>query len=801
MPTIRGDRTAFGAPGIDPRWTAGNKDAVGTAYDDASNLWFTIWRGIVTEVYYPTIDRPQIRDLQLMISDGKTFVHEEKRQLISSIEPLAEHTLGYRIRNADPDGRYTIIKEVIVEPHLSCLLQHITIEGDPEVLKMLKFYVLCSPHLDVGGANNSGYVMHSPEHDLLMAERDGNWLALGADIPFRKLSAGYVGESDGWRDLTQNFEMKWEFDKAENGNVALFGELDLNEAREFTLGLSFGSGSQHAMSTLFQSLAIPFAEHREKYIEQWQRPCRHILPIDSASFDDGRLYRHSYSVLLAHEDKTYPGAMIASLSIPWGEAKDDEDTGGYHLVWTRDLVQSATGLLAAGDKATPLRALIYLATSQLPNGGFPQNFWVDGTPYWKGVQLDEVAFPILLAGHLKRDSAFKAFDPYPMIIRAAGFLVREGPITGQERWEELSGYSPSTLAAIIASLVIAASFANEKGDRAIAAYLFDYADFLETHIEEWCVTTEGTLVEGIARHYIRICPAVLGNNTPHENPNNGVLHLPNIDPSKQSKFLAKEIVDGGLLELVRYGVRAANDPIIVDSVIVLDKILKRSVSTDSGFVANCWYRYNHDGYGQRDDGTAYDHWGVGRLWPLLSGERGQYELSLGASTEDHIKTLETLTSETCLLPEQIWDAADFPEEHLYCGKSTGSATPLMWAHAEYIKLLRSVHDGKVFDLVPEVAARYLKEHKHRDLEIWKPTRQVGKIPAGRLLRMQADQEFSLSYAIGNGEEKTLNSTSVGLGIFYVDIPEALEADQTLHFSFESSTSADWIGPNFQITSF
>jgi glucoamylase len=228
MPNIRGDRAAFGAPGIDPRWTAGNKDAIGTAYDDASQLWFTLWRGIVTEVYYPTIDRPQIRDLQLMITDGKTFVHEEKRHLDTTIEPLDGHTLGYRIRNADPEGRYTIVKEIIVEPHLSCLLQQITIEGDPKVLRSLKFYVLCAPHLDVGGADNSGYVMRSPMNDLLMAERDGTWLALGADIPFCKLSVGFVGFSDGWRDLTDNFAMDWEFDKAEKGNIALFGELDLD---------------------------------------------------------------------------------------------------------------------------------------------------------------------------------------------------------------------------------------------------------------------------------------------------------------------------------------------------------------------------------------------------------------------------------------------------------------------------------------------------------------------------------------------------------------------------------------------
>ncbi len=798
MPIIRGERTAFGAPGIDPRWTAGNKDAIGTAYDDASLVWFTIWRGIVTEVYYPTIDRPQIRDLQLMISDGKTFVHEEKRHLISTIEPLAKHTLGYRIRNSDPEGRYSIVKEIITDPHLCCLLQRIWIEGDPNVLDALKFYVLCAPHLDVGGAHNSAYVMHSPEHDLLMAERNGTWLALGADVPFRKLSVGYVGASDGWRDLTDNFAMDWEFDKAENGNIALFGELALESRHEFTLGLSFGSSGQHAMSTLFQSLAIPFSEHREKYIEQWQRPCEHILPIDHASNDDGRLYRHSYSVLLAHEDKTYPGAMIASLSIPWGEVKDDKDTGGYHLVWTRDLVQSATGLLAAGDTATPLRALIYLATSQFESGGFPQNFWVDGTPYWKGVQLDEVAFPILLAGHLDRAGGLKAFDPYPMILRAAGFLVREGPVTGQERWEELCGYSPSTLAATIAALITAARFARERGDDTISQYLLDYADFLESHIDKWTVTTRGTLVPEIPRHFIRLCPSVLGDNCPAEDQNEGVLHLPNIDPSKQSKFKANEIVDAGFLELVRYGIRDANDPLIVDSLRVIDHTIKREILTTNGELAQCWYRYNNDGFGQREDGSAYDDWGVGRLWPILTGERGHYELAHGASAADHIRTLESLTTETGLLPEQVWDAPDLPEKHLFQGKPTGAATPLMWAHAEYIKLLRSVHDGKVFDFVPEVEERYLLKKEHRPIEIWKPTRQIRSVKAQIPLRFQAEQSFTLQWRVDDGEQSTLDSTSVDLGIHYADLPVSLKTGMILTFSFLSATAAQWIGPTFTI---
>lgn len=287
-------------------------------------------------------------------------------------------------------------------------------------------------------------------------------MALGATVPFRRLSVGYVGRSDGWTDLTDNFQLDWEFDQALDGNVALTGKLDLDGRREFTLGLAFGDGLHSAVTRLFQALGIPFKEHWTRYMEQWNRPCRKILPLEKVSGDGGNLYHGSFSLLLAHEDKIYPGALIASLSIPWGEAKGDEDMGGYHLVWTRDMVNSATGLLAAGNTETPLRALIYLAASQQPDGGFPQNFWINGEPYWRGIQLDEVAFPILLAWRLRRDEGLREFDPYPMVLRAASYLIRHGPATQQERWEEAGGYSPSTLASNIAALICAACFARAR---------------------------------------------------------------------------------------------------------------------------------------------------------------------------------------------------------------------------------------------------------------------------------------------------------------------------------------------------
>ncbi|MGB8472470.1 MAG: glycoside hydrolase family 15 protein, partial [Candidatus Acidiferrum sp.] len=287
-----------------------------------------------------------------------------------------------------------------------------------------------------------------------------------------------------------------------------------------------------------------------------------MRPLAKFSSDNGNLYHSSFSLLLAHEDKSYPGALIASLSIPWGEARGDKDQGGYHLVWVRDMVSSASALLAAGETATPLRALIYLAVSQQEDGGFAQNLCVDGNPYWRGIQLDEVAFPILLALRLSQQNALQDFDPYPMVLKAATYLLQHGPVTQQERWEEASGYSPSTLASNIAALIAAAYFCRQHDDKPAAEFLEQYADFLESHVEAWTVTTQGTLVPGIRRHYIRILPDDVSNPDPAEDPNSGILKIANLAPGTNNSFPAKEVVDAGFLELVRYGIRKPDDPLI-----------------------------------------------------------------------------------------------------------------------------------------------------------------------------------------------------------------------------------------------
>jgi glucoamylase len=768
----------FGHPGIPPKWTSSSKEGIGTAYSDASRVWFTLSHGILNEVYFPTVDRPQIRDLQFLITDGESFFHEEKRDLENEIACMDEGALGYHVVTRDPDGRYSLVKDIIADPGRACVLIHVRVEAEKAWRDRLQIYVLLAPHLDGCGWGNSARQHQAARKDVITAWGKHACLALGVNTRFLKTSCGYVGYSDGWQDLKDNFKLDWEFAQADDGNIAVIGQIDLAERDEFTVGLAFGDSLHATTTALAQSLSLPFELYRKTYIAQWREAQRDLPDLKRYTGDDGLLYCVSHNLLLAHEDKTFKGALIASASIPWGEAKGDEDLGGYHLVWTRDMVQSATGLLACGNNEIPRRALVYLAVSQRADGGFAQNFWVDGTPYWQGLQLDEVAFPVMLAWRVWKAGCLAEFDPYPMVKAAAAFLMNEGPVTLQERWEEASGYSPSTLAAAIATLICAADFARARGEPALAVFIEDHADFLESHLERWTVTTAGALLPGVPRHYIRIHPVAPHDLSPEEDPNNGWLPLANRAPGAPVGYPAKDVVDAGFLELVRYGIRKAGDPLIEDSLRVVDAVLK--VDTPFG---PCWRRYNHDGYGNTEDGSPFLGWGKGRAWPLLTGERAHYELAAGRDARPYCRALERFGGRGAMLPEQVWDE-DRPDRGMQIGKPTGAAMPLVWAHAEYLRLVRSLADGEVFDRIAPVADRYLMRKGRHDLEVWKPGRQVRTVARGETLRVEAPGAFRLKWTLDRWKTHTDTAAiDSGIGIHYVDIAVDRAQRIPIHFTF------------------
>jgi glucoamylase len=790
---------AFGVPGMDPRWTSSVKDAVGTAYSASSRVWFTASHGILNEIYHPTIDRAQVRDMEFLVTDGETFVHEEKRDLLSSFEYIHPEALGVRYVNRDPEGRYSLTKEIICDPHHSVVLTRVRIEGHESLLPRLKVYALLAPHLDGGGTSNTARALEIAGHRMLLAWKNQWSLAMAASCGFSRLSCGFVGASDGWRDLTDNFLMDWEFGSATDGNIALMGELDLRKAAglEFTLAIGIGEGHHTALQKTVSALATPFEDHRTRFIEQWKRAANPER-LATKACDGGKLMRASHNVLLAHEDKTFSGAFVASMSIPWGQVMGDDDLGGYHLVWTRDMVQTATALLACGRAETARRALVYLACTQKPNGGFAQNFWLDGRPYWSGLQLDEVAYPLILAWRLWKADGLGEMDIYPFVEKAAGFLVRHAPITYQERWEENAGYSPSTLAAAIAGLICAAEIVRAHESAELAAFLEEFADWIEHHIEDWTVTNEGVLHPGIRRYYMRIRPPERGEAYACESCGTEMIRLNNRPPGTRTEFAAREIVDAGFLELVRYGVRRADDPLIVDSLQVVDAVLKRELPQGPG-----WLRYNGDGYGQRPDGGPFQGWGQGRVWPLLTGERAHYELAAGKDIAALINTFERFSTCGQMLPEQVWDEADLPNTSMRLGKPAGSAVPLVWAHAEYLKLLRSALDGKVFDRIDPVYERYCepegRSRTRHNLEIYSLRRPIQKIAAGDTLRILDENNFEL---IWSGDEwqttHTASSRSLGSAGYSADVATAPGQAGSLSWTLYWPERDRWLGYNVEV---
>jgi glucoamylase len=426
---------------------------------------------------------------------------------------------------------------------------------------------------------------------------------------------------------------------------------------------------------------------------------------------------------------------------------------------------------------------------QRADGSMPQNSWINGEAYWHGKQLDEVAAPILLAWRLHRANALEHFDPWTLVSRSTSFLLLNGPVTGQERWEESSGYSPSTLATIIAALVCASEFARARGDEDAAALVLDYADWLAAHLEEWLVTSRGELVPGKPRHYIRINPADPALPDHAADPETAMVQIAN----GGGLHAAHNIVSTDFLELVRLGIRDPNDPLIRDSISVVDQVLKFDLPQGP-----CWRRYNYDGYGQKADGTAYDGNGTGRCWPLLTGERGHYELAAGRDPLPFIHALEKFANEGGMLPEQVWDADDLPAARMSRGSPTGSAMPLCWAHAEYLTLVRSRKDGAVFDCPPPVRERYAIGKTGSRVEIWTQAHQPPRIRAGKTLRIITPSQATARWSANNWQSfhdtETRNS---GLSCHYADLDtEKLPPGTQVQFTFRWNEG--WEGRDFSI---
>ncbi|MCY0902165.1 MAG: glycoside hydrolase family 15 protein [Firmicutes bacterium] len=787
---------AFGHPGAMPTWATGDKTAVGTAANSESKVWFTIAQGIVNEVYYPRIDSANMRDGQFLVT-AENFFSEEKDDTHHVLERLDDWAPAFRITNTCVHDRYRIVKEVVTDPGRNVLLQQIAFEALSGTLDDYSLYAVINPHMGALGYGNDAWIGEYNGIATLYAARDELHMAVASSVGFTALSAGFVGHSDGWQDLSQHHTMTWEFSSATDGNVALTGRIGIPADKTFTLAIGFGATPGEAAQQAHDSLAKGFAACRQEYVEDWRKQTAHVRDLAPFSGDHGALYRSSIQVLFTHQDKTYPGATVASLSVPWGEAQHaDERVGGYHLVWPRDLVETAVARVAADDLEGAKDTLLYLADIQTPNGGWHQNTWLDGSPYWDSVQLDETAYPILLAWHLHVADALDVFDPWPMVKKAASYLALTGPITEQERWEENGGYSLSTLSAAISALICAAEFAMQREEMGLADYLRSVADWWASNLDNWTYARTSDLVPGTPEHYERINTVVM-EHPDSSDPEAGVVPIGNLEPEEHSEFAAKDIVGGGFLKAVYFGIKSPHDPHIVKTVQVIDKVLK--VDLPAG---PCWHRYNHDGYGEKANGDPFEGAGVGQAWPLLTGERAHYELAAGNLQEAQrlVKSLEGFAGESHLLPEQVWTGDDIPDRGLFRGRANGSARPLVWAHAEYIKVLRSIADGKVFGTLPMVADRY-KAGTPATRNVWRFNHKVHAVPVGNKLRIETLAAATLHWSADNWvtihDDPMVES---GVGSQFYDIPSSeTAAPCTIVFTFYWTASQTWENRDFAIS--
>lgn len=775
---------APGAPGAPECWKRGSKTGIGSAFDSSSSLWFAVGRGVVEEIFYPTADRPRTRDLVLAAADGSDFFSCDDADAESQTTALESGVPAYRIVSSCRRGRYRTEKLVFTHPDRPVVLQHTRftpLEASP-----LKLYAIFNPHLGMQARHWLGDYKGEP---MLFAEGDGAAVALACSTPWLERSVSFVGSSEAWHDLKKNKKLTRTFPRADGGNGVLTGEVDVG-AGEFVLAIAFGrdpyEAGYNAHSALLQEWERPLC----RYVSEWRDWLKSVPPFEAANERARQVHRVSAATLRVHQAKLPRGGWVASLTIPWGGINPGEKVGGYHLVWPRDLVESVGGLFAAGISEHLPDTLEYLRATQESDGHWPQNMRLSGEVFWNGIQLDETALVVLLADSARRrdildDEAMTRL--WPMVRRAAGYIVRTGPTTPEDRWERDGGYSPFTLAAEVSALLAAAELAHRHGEPAIAAYLIETADLWNAGIERWNYRSGTRLARelGIDGYYTR-------QGTPGSR-----CQLPTSSEKKHPPA-DEETISPDALALVRFGLRSPNDPRIRDTVKAIDAVLKVNLPAGPG-----WRRHRCDQYGEYPDGRPHDaEGGVGRVWPLLAGERGHYELAAGRphEAEHMLRLMEAAATDTGLIPEQIWDAPDIPERGLFLGRPTGSACPLAWAHAEYLKLTRSLRDGAIFDQPPNTVERYGNGFVEPRLRAWRFQQKLDSLPASFRLRIEVLAPAIVRWCLNDWSEiRELKTTDTGLGVYVADLPtEKAAPGSIVIFTFHWTQDDHWEGTDFKV---
>lgn len=797
--------TAADGPGSLSHFGLARKDCVGTARNRGSKVWYTIADGVLSDVYFPTVDNTNVETLQYVVTDGSSFTDLQTRDMTYTVRTLDDRALGCRVTATDKDGRYRIVTDYLTDPDRETVVMDARFEALRGRRSNYRLYARLDSTLNGNGGGgsanagaDSGAVADQGGHTLLVgsdpvtatqaANRDYAvpvHSALDADRPFLEVSNGFAGAaSDGLKQLDASRRLTSEFAAAATGNLVQTGRVDLGRHGDFTLALGFADSQAGAVDAARGSLRERPSSLERDYVRGWHRYAdRLVEPRRPRGVARSRWaglideYYLSAFYVKAAEDKTFPGAVAAALASPWGQAVSAGDPnntyfGSYREIFARDLYNSWTALLLAGDRSTARDMTRFLfERQQLPDGSMPRNSLPNGklAPDSFGTQLDECAYPLIMALAVGlTDRAY--YDAH--IKPAANFVATHGPSFGNERWEEQGGYSPSTIAAEIAGLIAAAKIADRNHDAASARVWRGVADEFQRNLKTWTLTTNGPL--GTGRYFIRLSKT--------GDPNAGIVYNvgnggPNLDQ--------RRVIDQGFLEYSRLGVLAENDPDFARSLAVVDATIRRSTASGDGFL-----RYNGDGYG---DGTADGHpWapsnkGNGHVWPVLAGERGQYELDRG-NTNAAVRRLEAMrnmSSGVGLIPEQAWEHPDLARSPFGTdptvasigfvnGKPAGSASALTWSAGGFVRLMVDIAAGRQLDRPDYTVDRYVRrDQRETDLTVTAP---VDKSSVGDSVTVTGTSEpgNTITVAASNTDANTAttsHTTTVGSsGAFSVPVP-------------------------------
>jgi len=764
-------------------WTTGEKFGVSTVADhgdpDPSRVWFTLTEGALTEVRFPRVDMMNLRTLDFLVrcpEEGYLVrTHEERRpgrvdgSVDRRVEPAADDALLFRhVVTETDDGHgheWTLTVEYAADPAHDAVVADVGFDAHDGKTYEVFAVADTAPRtpgerdrgLRLGGSGghhlavrDAGGYTGEAVPPLLVDEDGGGYsvsLALAASDRFDWATAGVAGR-DHLAEVFSAGALPDARDRVDAEHVVLVGRLGTGTAleTEVALGLAGAGDTAAALGEAQGALTRGYDAVREAYRESW-RGFLEGVDVPASVADDPDLanqYRAALMTLRAVEDKAFDGAAIASPSVPWGETVADEPgTGcGYNFVWSRDCYQTFTALEAAGAHDAAVALLEFVYAHQQDDGGFvPQNSYVNGYPRWGGEQMDNVSLPQVMAYHLhERGVGFEEVDyGYGNVRRSADYVARNGPATTQERWEEESGYSPSSIAAEIAGLACAGKLAIETGHDADALVWLGLADWWTNGVEGWTATSTGTERHGNTPYYVRV--------TRDGDPDAGRERtLANGGPTLDERT----VIDPGFLELVRLGIKPPDDPVIRNSLAEVDGTVRADLPQGAAF-----YRYNGDGYGERergDQGGPYTpgEFGRGRLWPLLTGERGEYEL-LWRNREDGnedtggddalrpralLRAMEGFANAGRMLPEQVWDREYGTEYGWTLGEGTGAATPLAWAMAQFVRLAHGIDAGEPVETPDFVRERYLERRLH----------EPGRSPA-----LRVDTRFRGDHIVFSGE--------------------------------------------------